>query len=121
MPPDLDAGGLQSAHERDGRGSANVLRGRAPLEGEARDEDLGAGGGAAEAAELVDDARGHVVREGLVDLPGLFDDPGLEIDLLQAVDQDEGVLLQARPAHEAGLGDIGSGIVDVGGADHLGR
>src|SRR6266542_4637332 len=80
MPPHLDTRGLEPPHEGDGRRSSHILGGRTTLEGKAGDEDLGVGGRAAKATELVEDARGHMIRQRLVDLPGLFDNLRLEVD-----------------------------------------
>ena len=51
-----------------------------------------------------------MIRQRVIDLPGLFDDSRLEVDLLEAVDEDERVLLEARAADEARLGRVGDFI-----------
>src|SRR5215470_6573793 len=103
VPPHVDACRLEPLHKGNGRGSAYVLRGGAALEGETRDEDLGANRGATDASQFLEHATGHMVGEGVVDLSRFLDHPRLEVHLSQAVDEDEGVLLEAWPAHEAWL------------------
>src|SRR5215467_1511292 len=121
VPPHVDPCRLEPLHEGNGRGSAHVLRGGAALEGETRDEDLGAHRGATDAPQLLEHATSHMVGEGLVDLARFLDYSRLEVHLSQAVDEDEGVLLEAWPAHEARLRYVGPRVLDVGGVDHLGR
>src|SRR5262249_15152454 len=102
VPPHVDPCCLQPLHERNGGRAAHVLRGRAPLEGEARDEDLGTHRRTTDAAQLLEHASRHVIGQRLVDLPRLLDDARLEVHLAQAVDEDEASFSRQGPPTKPG-------------------